>query len=151
MIQVRRCRPEDAQRLGELNRAFNGTESTVCAKVVPDRAGQREVILVAELDGNLAGFACLQIIHSACYTRPWAEVTELYVQPEVRRRGVGRCLMQEVERQARSNNVMKIHLRTDVANKTAHALYAAMGFSEETEVVFSKLLREAAGTESLSQ
>jgi GNAT superfamily N-acetyltransferase len=139
-LRIRDILPTDAVQLGPLNVAFNGAEGTRGSEHLWSGKGQNEIVLVAEVEGELVGFACLQIMHSVCYRRTWTELTEIYVHPGGRRQGVGRALMQEAEKRAREHNSGQIHLRTNIKNQMAHALYVECGFQQSEDVVFVKRL-----------
>src|SRR5215216_173028 len=101
-LTIRMATPDDAAALAHLNAAFNGIDEP------PDQLAARmpavrdiETALLAEYDGELAGFACLRVVPCLLYPAPYAELTELYIEPAYRRRGVGRALIAAVERLAR--------------------------------------------------
>src|SRR5215472_8454775 len=69
--------------------AYNRPEAVIRQKL----AVQRELFLVARLDGRLAG----TVLGGYDGHRGW--VYSLAVRPELRRRGVGKALMRHVERE----------------------------------------------------
>ena len=80
----------DAGELERLNAEFNGkgktTEESIRASLLTNR---REIVIVADGNGGrLAGFACVQLKKSFCYDEYMPEITEVYVRPEYRGRGV---------------------------------------------------------------
>ena len=82
----------DAGELERLNAEFNGkgktTEESIRASLLTNR---REVVIVADGNGGrLAGFVCVQLKKSFCYDEYMPEITEVYVRPEYRGRGVAR-------------------------------------------------------------
>lgn len=136
---VRLATDADALRLGMLNREFNGPE---CAWM-PDatQASDRgEVTLVAECDGRVVGFACLHVLHSACYAHPWAELTELYVEPAFRGRGAGVALLREAERCARDRSASELLLLTNHRNEVARRLFVRAGLVASENIVYRKSL-----------
>ena len=98
-VTVRPALPEDGQVLFAMNRAFNGegVASPQEAALALAHPGPEQVLL-AFVAGEPAGFLCGLLKRSACYSRPSAEVTELYVCPGCRRQGVARQLLEEKER-----------------------------------------------------
>ncbi len=94
-------------------------------KVRPALTSGSRIVLAAHADGGLAGSVQLD-----CDTPPnqphRAEVTKLLVHPDFRRRGIGRALMVEIERQARQMGRTLITL--DTASDGAEALYASLGY-----------------------
>ena len=93
-VTVRPALPEDGQVLFAMNRAFNGegVASPQEAALALAHPGSERVLL-AFVAGEPAGFLCGLLKRSACYSRPSAEVTELYVCPGCRRQGVARQLL----------------------------------------------------------
>ena len=90
-VYIRGATAQDAQAFFALNLAFNGegVASPQEAALVLAHPGSERVLL-AFVDGEPAGFLCGLLKRSACYSRPSAEVTELYVCPAYRRQGVAR-------------------------------------------------------------
>jgi ribosomal protein S18 acetylase RimI-like enzyme len=127
-----------------LNQEFN--ESPVSASQVAAYLANcpaHEKTVVAELDGELAGFACVQIYQSWCYPRPWAELTELYVRPQHRRRGLGRAMLMLAEQLARDADAAEIVLLTGQSNSAAQSLYEGCGYARQARSSFSKDLSAA--------
>lgn len=92
-VQIRGATAQDAQVFFALNLAFNGegVASPQEAALALAHPGPERVLL-AFVAGEPAGFLCGLLKRSACYSRPSAEVTELYVCPGCRRQGVaGSC------------------------------------------------------------
>lgn len=58
-----------------------------------------------------------------------AELTNLYVAPAARRRGLGRRLVERIEAEARSRGAAYIELWSDTRFADAHRLYAPTGFA----------------------
>jgi ribosomal protein S18 acetylase RimI-like enzyme len=78
--------------------------------------------------GSTAGFACLRIVPAMADDHPHATLTELYVRPVWRRRGVGRRLLESAETYARSAGVEQLVLLTGLGNAEAQAFYRALGY-----------------------
>lgn len=95
-------------------------------KVQPALDDGSRVLLVARHEGKIAGSVQLD-----CDTPPnqphRAEITKLMVHPDVRRRGVARTLMREVEAIAlqRGRNLITLDTRT---GDSAEPLYASLGY-----------------------
>jgi len=95
-------------------------------RVRPSLATNRRVLIVAEIDGKIAGSVQLD-----CDLMPnqkhRADVSKLLVHPTYRRQGVARNLMQELERQALQRQLTLLVLDTRTGDG-AQPLYASMGF-----------------------
>lgn len=95
-------------------------------KVLPALGDGRLVLLVARVDGRIAGTVQLD-----CDTPPnqphRAELRKLIVHPEFRNRGIARALMAEIERVAAARGRSLITLDTRTGDK-AEPLYASLGY-----------------------
>jgi ribosomal protein S18 acetylase RimI-like enzyme len=143
MIQIRKAHEGDASYLAEMNHAFNGVKrSSDDIRHCLRRTGSTETVLVAEEVGAVVGFACIQVVHSFCYDSPSAEITELYVTPEYRRRGAGSALVREAISYARQAGASEILLRTNVKNEAAQALFTQVGIKIASDIVFHSVIAE---------
>src|SRR5688500_10766436 len=126
---IRLAIPADAGELARLNAAFNGTSDSaalIAARLVA--CAEIETALVAELNGQIGGFACVRVVPCVLYAEPYAELTELYVDPAFRRRGLGRALIAHAEQLARARGAIDLLIMTGVGNAAAQALYRAAGY-----------------------
>jgi ribosomal protein S18 acetylase RimI-like enzyme len=78
----------------------------------------------------VVGFACLRLFATVLYPTPYAEVSELYVEPEVRRRGVGLALLDHLAALAKAAGAGELFVMTDAENLPAREIYARRGFEE---------------------
>lgn len=95
-------------------------------RIRPSLATNRRVVIIAEVDGEIAGTVQLD-----CDLMPnqkhRADVSKLLVHPSLRRRGIARILMAELERQALHRKLTLLVLDTRT-NDDAQPLYASIGF-----------------------
>ena len=132
-IEVRRAIADDADELIALNR-----ESDVDGEISLDPDSVRrsitdestERVFVAELQERLVGFATVQITRSFCYTRPTAELTELFVRPEQRRLGAASKLVAAIISDIEIENSLELFLRVNHVNTGAISFYERNGFSQ---------------------
>jgi GNAT superfamily N-acetyltransferase len=140
-LTIRLATFEDAPELDRLNAAFNessdGAENIARRLADPRRV---DLPLLAEVDGQRAGFACLRVVPNLFYPVMYAELTELYVEPAFRRRGVGRALVAYAEALAREQGAHGMKILTGDDNEEGHGLYRAMGYQDDEETVFVKRL-----------
>jgi ribosomal protein S18 acetylase RimI-like enzyme len=132
----------DAAQLSELNREFN--DSSANAEQIADYlkgCPDNEKTVVAELDGKLVGFGCLQIYRSWCYPEPWAELTEMFVAPEFQRRGFGQAIALFIEQVANDAGATEIVLLTGKRNVAGQSLYRKCGYTEQARCSFHKELK----------
>ncbi len=64
------------------------------------------------------------------YPKPILEIEELYVNPDFRRHGLGRKLMEHVLEYAKSLSCQYMFLASDKKRTEAHEFYKALGFDE---------------------
>jgi ribosomal protein S18 acetylase RimI-like enzyme len=130
-IRTRSAEADDAAALARLNAAFNDTSDPpeqIAARLRDPR--RVETPIFAEIDGQIVGFAAVRIVPSILYAEPQAELTELYVEAEYRRRGVGRALIDHAVRLAREAGADALLVLTGLDNEEAQRLYHATGFED---------------------
>lgn len=138
-ITVRLAQPVDAEELCRMNAEFNGP-GLAPAEMIRDALSvdTGEIVAVAEFNGCLAGFCCAQVTRSFCYMEPSAELTELYVRADYRRRGCASWLVRFVEQICRARGAEQIRLLTGRRNLNAQKLYTALGYTPEDEILYVK-------------
>lgn len=82
------------------------------------------MVLVASLAGDIAGFA---IMH---FGNRDAHLLLLAVQPLQRRRGIGRALLEWLEKSCRTAGIESIRLEVRAGNQPARSFYRACGFRD---------------------
>lgn len=139
---IRRAVAQDASSLLRLNVAFNGpgnvSEASIAASI---RDNTQERVFVAEYDGQLIGFCCVQEFKSFCYDRNYVEITELFVDQAFRRKGVARRLVTYVEQQYFDQKIGGFQLFTGGANSTAQRFYENLGYTKSDEIMYRKRKR----------
>jgi GNAT superfamily N-acetyltransferase len=88
-------------------------------------AGALEV-LAARAEGHVVGVAVLAYRLSISAAGPFVSIEDLYVRPEERNRGVGRGLLEAVEKRSASRGVS--YVEAQVENEEVAAFYAALGY-----------------------
>ena len=84
------------------------------------------VALVAELDGRPVGFVYCVLGDRG---RKTAHVTDFYVRPEARRRGIGRALLAALIEPAREAGLNHVSLEVLLRNADARRFYERLGFA----------------------
>lgn len=80
---------------------------------------------IVAMDGQeLAGYVGSQTVLG------WADMMNLAVAPEYRRRGIGEELVQQLIRRLKANQVTCLTLEVRVSNLPAASLYEKLGFAE---------------------
>jgi ribosomal protein S18 acetylase RimI-like enzyme len=97
-------------------------------------------ILVAESDSIIAGMVSLQKVVSTASGGYSILLEDLYVLPEFRDRGIGKCLTDYAVHWGRENDAVRIQLAADVRNRRASDFYKAGGFCESNMFCFYKYI-----------
>lgn len=90
-----------------------------------------ETVLVAYAGGEAAGFTSLRIIPYLDQDTPYAEVTQLYVRPAFRRRGIALRLVETAEERAQGAGASCLHILTGADNEDAQSFYRSAGYGIE--------------------
>lgn len=90
----------------------------------------REVVFVAELDGEVAGYVHAEV-YSLLYWEPMVNILGLAVSSDFRRKGAGKALMKRVEEWAKERKIKEIRLNSGGIRKEAHEFYRTIGFDDE--------------------
>ena len=102
---------------------------------------QRDLFLVGEQGGRIVAVAM------AGYDGHRGWVNYLAVDPEFRRRGLGRSMMAEVERRLKELGCPKLNLQVRRGNAEAVAFYRSVGYSEDDVLGMGKRLIEDGGAD----
>jgi GNAT superfamily N-acetyltransferase len=86
-------------------------------------------IYVVEYKDGLVGFASFSIRSVVRYPKPIAELDELYVLPEFRKKGLGKKLLQKVIIKAKQRKCYRLFVESHYDHKNAHKLYEQLGFT----------------------
>ena len=102
-----------------------------------------EVLVAADETGALIGFAELSIrsVAESCDTDRVAYLEGWYVDPLVRRRGIGRALVAAAEDWARAQGCTEFGSDTEIDNMVSREAHHALGFEETGDIrCFRKVL-----------
>ncbi len=137
-MQLRPARPEDA---GAIRRIYNhGVTTDVNVLDVEPRSLQEQqrwlrersgvhAVIVAELDGEVAGFASLSRFRDKqCYATSVED--SVYVDHRYHGRGVGRALLAEIIQVAADHGFHTVIARVAATNEASVALHASLGFAQ---------------------
>ena len=136
MMRVRPFEPRDEAavielwRRCELLRPQNDPKKDIARKLQV----QRELFLVGEIDGDIVASVMAGYDGHRCW------VNYLAVDPDQRRRGLGRQIMAEVERLVRQRGCPKINLQVRRTNPGVIEFYKRIGFAIDDVVSLGKRL-----------
>jgi GNAT superfamily N-acetyltransferase len=138
---IRLVSAEDAARIAVLCQQLGYPASPEQVQQRLHRIQQNEdhVLYVAERsDGHVIGWVHVYV-RQLVVTDRHAEIGGLVVGEGYHRQGVGRLLMEQVERWAREKGCGAVYVRSNVIRDDAHAFYEGIGYSNvKTSKVFCK-------------
>jgi [ribosomal protein S18]-alanine N-acetyltransferase len=120
---IRRAGAEAAEAIARLH-ALSFTDAWGAASVARLIGGPGGFALLAEIEGEMAGFALLQCVP------PEAELLSIGVAPGFRRSGLGRAILQRAARDLMAGGSTMMFLDVAADNVPALALYRALGFQD---------------------
>jgi GNAT superfamily N-acetyltransferase len=141
-LTIRDARPDDADAVAGLldQLGYPADVGAVTSRLERLRiVGDR--VVVAEVDGQVAGLAQLQVSPTIALERPAAKIDALVVAETYRGQGIGRALVEEMESEARVRGCVLLYLTTATRREDAHEFYRRVGL-EETGMRFAKKLDE---------
>lgn len=101
----------------------------------------RSKILLAELGGEIVGYAVLVRRYSLEYASELAVIDEIFVAGKARERGLGRRMITYCEEYAASEGMPAITLEVSARNVNAEEFYRAVGFSRIDRHIYARDIR----------
>lgn len=90
-------------------------------------------ILIAIIDGQMAGFTQLYPSFSSVAMKPIWVLNDLFVAEAHRGQGIAKSLLEAAETFAHDHGAIRVVLATQVTNTSAQALYEGRGYVKDTE------------------
>ncbi len=138
-IAIRIGVEKDAAELNRLNTVFNGvgniSDEFIALSI---RNNDQEQVFVAEHGEQLVGFCCVQLFKSFCYDSNYAEITELFVDEQYRRKGIATQLMKYAQDYYADKNIVGFQLFTGGKNISAQRFYECLGYLKTDEIMYRK-------------
>lgn len=141
---VRKAIISDAEQLSVLNEEFNGKGETTIDNIRNSLMNnQQEVVVVADENGVLVGFVCVQLKKSFCYDEYMPEITEVYVNPTYRKKGIASEMITFAEDYcSKKYPLHKYELLTGKENLIAQSVYSKLGYTDDNELHLSKRMKK---------
>ena len=144
-VTVRHARPEDLDTLARLVqvhvRDYYGrpapSEERVRVLLGALLYEKEGVVLVAEQDGSLAGFAILYFTFSTEQADKIAVLNDIHVAEELRRTGAGSALFDACRAFAKENRFAYLTWQVTKENQQAQGFFESMGATRQDWVSYS--------------
>jgi len=124
----------DLDPLFTLRQGAEGTIRSLLSSWLGDRAAG---VFVSEPAGEVVGFVCVRIDRAPPILREVerAEITDLGVRRDHRRRGLGRWLVEAALAWVRERNVGRVEVRVVSGNREGEAFWRALGFLDHVQIL----------------
>ena len=141
---IRIATVNDAEQLNILNNEFNGEGETSIGNIRNSLTNNKqEVVIVADEEDMLVGFVCVQLKKSFCYDEYMPEITEVYVKPTYRKRGLASKMITFAENYCSKNYPLhKYELLTGRENLVAQSVYSKLWYADYNEIHLSKRVKK---------
>jgi aminoglycoside 6'-N-acetyltransferase I len=139
-VNVKIARPEDRAEWLRMRKALweDCLDDQQVREMDEILASDTEEVFVAERsNGGLCGFleAALRSRADGCDSTPVGYIEGWYVDEDVRRRGVGRALVEAAESWARSKGCRQMASDAELWNTISHQAHGALGYGETARLV----------------
>lgn len=135
MITIRSIKENELLALSKLYQELMGlqTNQSKLEQVYRTIQHNEQYIILGAFDeeqlvGSLMGIICHDLVGDC---KPFMVIENVIVSPLVRRQGVGKKLMQEIENMARQRDCYYIIFVSGEQRKEAHQFYERLGFKDE--------------------
>jgi GNAT superfamily N-acetyltransferase len=145
-MKLRAARGEDFEAvtrlLEELGRPVVGAAEAADARAVYDEQvvdpNSHHVVAEAD-DGEVVAFCSIHFRARLNWPTPEAWVPDLFVSESVRRQGIGRAMLEEVQRRARERGCHSIALESGYRRAEAHHMYRQFGMRDSGKQFYKPL------------
>jgi len=147
MLNIRPATPADAATIASLVRELADYEKLLHEAKGTAADFQRELespnpvirVLIAEWNGEPAGFALYFFNFSTFVARPGLYLEDLFVRPALRSHGIGRALLRELARIARARQCGRMEWAVLDWNEPALRFYQTLGARPMKEWIVHRL------------
>jgi Acetyltransferases len=132
LMMIRNLEIGDMESLSKLYYQFWNEDSDVIKmkNKFSDLQNNDAYIFLCAVEGNLLVGSVMGVVCEELYgnCRPFLVVENMIVDSNYRKRGIGKMLLEELEKQAKIKECSQIILVTDTEREAACRLYESMGF-----------------------
>ena len=143
-LDLRNASPADADDVAALLQAlgYPCERDDAMERIASILHNDRQALVLARIAGAVCGLIALDFMYYLPLGTTTCRITAMVVTPEAQGRGVGRQLLREAERRARTGGAARLEITSGSQRSEAHAFYKACGYSDGT-VRFVKALLNA--------
>lgn len=130
-LDLRNATPADADEVAVLLGAlgYPCDPEDAAERIAAVLHNDRQALLLARRRGVACGLLSLDFMYYLPLGTTTCRVTALVVSPNAQGLGIGRHLLKEAERRARTGGAARIELSSGAQRTEAHAFYQACGYS----------------------
>jgi ribosomal protein S18 acetylase RimI-like enzyme len=140
-ISIRDLRPEDYDAVvalwADAGLSFRPQGRDARERVTAELKGDRSVFLAAELEGQIVGV----VLGTQDGRKGW--INRLAVTPELRRRGIARMLVHEVETRLEALGLDIIAALIETPNQDSLCFFRSIGYVHDPEIEYVSRRRSA--------
>lgn len=136
-IEIRKACINDAEAICQISSNDLGypcSPEQIEAKLRKLDHSREEVFVAVTGENHVAGYIHVQK-YDVLYAETLANILGLAVRSELRKNGIGRLLVEEMERWAIGCGIHRIRLNSGISRKGAHEFYRNLGYGEEKEQI----------------
>lgn len=141
MREFRKANANDANAIANLYKDLvpNAPINVLPERITEITEDKNTYLIVCADNGNIIATALVALCNDAMFTRqPFAIIENVIVSKEYQGKGIGKGLMDHIEKFCLASDCSKIMLLSSSDNRSAHDFYAAMGYDPNAKLGFIK-------------
>jgi GNAT superfamily N-acetyltransferase len=145
VVHIRKAITNDASCIARLcgELGYPASDEEIRGRIIELSMLPTHVVLVAEVERLVLGWASGEV-RVLIESGRRAEITGLVVSSSVRRRGIGRRFVTELETWAKEHDCGVIMVRSNIARSESHPFYEQLGYLRaKTQHAYTRVLHAA--------
>jgi len=140
-INIKIVEKNDLDNLFELNILFKNNTTKKDMEIIFNQ-NNKEIICIAYFENIAVGYCTGLIIESICYKNKRMDIETLFVKEEYRQKGIGKKLIQFIEKEALLRNINHFHINTNTNNCITIKFYEKMNYKNTGELLLDKTINK---------